>query len=100
MNELGIILETASELRLSPVREEDCSSNGAVATGPFNEQEKVSFNRCKNHKCVVHVSDVISCDGNLFEPSIMTNNPGESSKHKFHQERPTKNKTKTYGGEE
>ena len=90
LDKLCITLETTSELQLSPVRAGDFLLTGAIATGPFNEQEKASFNRCKNHKCVVHASDVISCDGKTVEPSVMTNDPGESNKHKFPQEHPTK----------
>ena len=39
---------------------------------------------------MVHASDVISCDGKTVEPSIMTNDPRKSNKHKFPQEYPTK----------
>ena len=94
--ELGITLETAPEVQLAPIRENDFSLNNAIATGPFTEEEKVSFNRCKNHKCVVHVSDVISCDGKTVEPSILTDDPGESSKHKFPYENPTKKDYKVW----
>ena len=77
LDELGITLETTSEVQLSPIREENFSLTGVIATGPFTEEEKASFNRCKNHKCVVRASYVVLCDGKAVEPSIMNNDTGE-----------------------
>ena len=90
LDELSITLETTPEVQLAPIKENDFLLTGLIATGPFTEEEKASFNRCKNHKCVVHASAVISCDGKTVEPSVLTNDPGESNKHKFPQEYPTK----------
>jgi hypothetical protein len=41
------------------------------------------------HKNVIHISDIVLCDGEAIKLEILTSSPGQSDMHKFPTQRPT-----------
>jgi hypothetical protein len=41
------------------------------------------------HKSMIHISDIVLCDGKTIKPEMLTSSPGQSDMHKFPTQRPT-----------
>ncbi len=48
-----------------------------------------SLNVMTMHKKVIHLSDIVLCDGKIIKPEMLLDIPGQSDTHKFPHQRPT-----------
>ena len=87
---LGIDVELSSDYCLSAVRLRDRSIMDLFSEAGFTGVVGERLNRMRHYKCVVHASDLVSCDGKTIEPAMLDDMPGESSTTTFPDESPTR----------
>lgn len=88
---LGIQVELSEEFQLSPIRANDSPIMQLLdEAGLANGADGKRLNRIRHYKCVIHVSDMVSCDGKLIESSMLDDLRGETSSITFPEESPTR----------
>jgi hypothetical protein len=55
----------------------------------FDRADHVSLNIMRMHKKVIHLSDIVLCDGKTIKPEKLSDLPGQSDTHKFPYQCPT-----------
>ena len=55
----------------------------------YTKADLLSQNIVQMHKMVIHLSDIVRCDGKTIKPSMLSAAAGMSDAHKFPLQRPT-----------
>ena len=55
----------------------------------YTKAELLSLNIVRMHKMVIHLSDIVRCDGKTIKQSMLLASAGISDAHKFPLQRPT-----------
>ena len=84
-----ISLAFQSEYRLGPVRRGDKSLMSKFVRAGYTKADLLSLNIVRMHKMVIHLSDIVRCDGKTIKPSMLSASAGMSDAHKFPLQRPT-----------
>ena len=90
--ELGDYLDIKVSLHASyhiqPVRESDRALMEEFAHAGFAHKDLVSLNTVRKYKQLLHLSDIVCCDGKTIDRDILTREPGFESCHGFPVEWP------------
>jgi hypothetical protein len=78
-----------SEYRLGPVRRGDKSLMSEFVKAGYTKADLLSLNIVRMHKMVIHLSDIVRCDGKTIKPSMLSAAAGMLDAHKFPLQRPT-----------
>ncbi len=54
----------------------------------YTKADLLSLNVMRMHKMVIHLSDIVRCDGKTIKPSMLSASAGMSDAHKFPLQRP------------
>jgi hypothetical protein len=84
-----IRLAFQSEYRLGPVRRGDKSLMSEFFRAGYTKADLLSLNIVRMHKMVIHLSDIVRCDGKTIKTSMLSASAGRSDAHKFPRQRPT-----------
>jgi hypothetical protein len=84
-----IRLAFQSKYRLGPVRCGDKSLMSKFVRVGYTKADLLSLNIARMHKMVIHLSDVVRCDGKTIKQSMLSASVGTSEAHKFPVQRPT-----------
>ena len=84
-----IRLAFQSEYRLGPVRRGDKSLMSEFVRAGYTKADLLSLNIVRMHKMVIHLSDILRCDGKTIKLSMLSASAGKSDAHKFPLQRPT-----------
>ena len=55
----------------------------------YTKADLLSLNIVRMHKMVIHLSDIVRCDGKTIKPSMLSASAGMSDANKFPMQRPT-----------
>ncbi len=55
----------------------------------YTKADLLSLNIVRMHKMVIHLSDIVRCDGKTIKQSMLSASAGVSDAHKFPLQRPT-----------
>ncbi len=55
----------------------------------YTQADLLSLNIARMHKMIIHLSDIVRCDGKTIEQSMLSASVGTSEAHKFPVQRPT-----------
>jgi hypothetical protein len=78
-----------SEYRLSPIRRGDKALMSEFIRVVYKWVDLLLLNIVQMHKMVIHLSDVVMCDGKTIKRSMLSASAGHSEEHKFPVQRPT-----------
>ncbi len=78
-----------SKYRLGPVRWGDKALMSEFIRVGYKRADFLLLNIVRMHKMVIHLSDIIMCDGKTIKRSMQTASAGHSEAHKFPVQRPT-----------
>jgi hypothetical protein len=84
-----IKLAFQSEYRLGPIRRGDRSLMSKFVRAGYTKADLLSLNIVRMHKMVIHLSDIVRCDGKTIKQSMLSVSAGISDAHKFPLQRPT-----------
>ena len=84
-----ISLEFQSKYHLGPVRRGDKSLIFEFVRAGYTKAYLLSLNIVRMHKMVIHLSDIVRCDGKTIKLSMLSASAGKSDAHKFPLQRPT-----------
>jgi len=87
---LKVAITLSDEFHLKPVRKGNRSLMEAFVRAGFEGKELQHLGRMKNSKHVLHVSDLVKCDGVMIDKGLLGNSVGGESTHKFLLEKPTR----------
>jgi hypothetical protein len=85
----NISLAFHPEFRLGPARKGDKALMAEFVRVGYKQAELLSLNIVRMHKMVIHLSDIVMCDGKTIRRSILTASAGQSEAYKFPVQRPT-----------
>ena len=80
---LKVSITLSDESHLKPVRVGDRSLTEALVGAGFKGKELQRLGRMKNSKKVLHVSDLVKCDGEAIDKGMLGNLVGGESTHTF-----------------
>ena len=84
-----IRLTFQSKYRLGPVRRGDKALMSEFVRVGYTKADLLSLNIARMHKMVIHLSDIVRCDGKTIKRSMLSASVGTSEAHKFPVQRPT-----------
>jgi hypothetical protein len=84
-----IRLAFQSKYRLGPVRRGDKSLMSEFVRVGYAKAVLLSLNIARMHKMVIHLSDIVRCNGKTIKQSMLSASVGTSEAHKFPVQRPT-----------
>ena len=84
-----IRLAFQSKYRLGPVRRGDKSLMSEFVRVGYAKAALLSLNIARMHKMVIHLSDIVRCNGKTIKQSMLSASVGTSEAHKFPVQRPT-----------
>jgi hypothetical protein len=84
-----IRLAFQSEYRLGPVRRGDKFLMSEFIRAGYTKADLLLLNIVRMHKMVIHLSDIVRCDGKTIKISMLLASAGKSDAHKFPLQRPT-----------
>ncbi len=85
----NISLAFHPEFRLGPIRQGDKALMAEFVRVGCKRADLLSLNIVRMHKMVIHLSDIVMCDGKTIKRSMLTASVGHSEAHKFPVQRPT-----------
>jgi hypothetical protein len=85
----NVRLKFQPEYRLGPVRQGDKSLMSEFIRVRYKRTDLLSLNIVWMYKMVIHLSDVVICNGKTIKRSMLSANVGKSEAHKFPVQRPT-----------
>ncbi len=85
----NIRLAFQPEYRLGPVRQGDKSLMSQFIRVGYKHTDLLLLNIVRMHKMVIHLSDIVMCDGKTIKRLILLASAGHSEAHKFPVQRPT-----------
>ena len=87
---LKVAITLSDESHLKPVREGNRSLMGAFAGVGFEGKELQRLGRMKNNKKVLHVLDLVKCNGETIDKGLVEKLVDGESTHTFPLEKPTR----------
>ena len=84
-----IRLAFQSKYRLGPVRRSDKSLMFKFVRVGYTKADLLSLNIARMHKMVIHLSDIVRCNGKTIKQSMLSASVGTSEAHKFPVQWPT-----------
>jgi hypothetical protein len=79
-----IWLNFIGDLHLKHIRKGDKSlMSEFMRFGEFTRTDFVALNITRMHKNVIHISDIVLCNGKTIKPEMLTSSPGQSDMHQF-----------------
>jgi hypothetical protein len=78
------------DYQLKPVRKGDKSLMSEFMRIGYRHDNLLSLNIMRMYKKVIHLSDIVMCDGKTIMLEMLTDLPGQSNVHKFPTQKPTK----------
>ena len=89
LRHLGVHLQVGEDHQLRPLRERDAPVLGELARKGYRGATLARLGRVAHYKGVIHISDMVQCDGQSFDPAVIDDSPGRSMKYTFPREQPT-----------
>ena len=86
---LRVGINLGDDFQIQPVRRGDLSLVESFCRAGYEGTELERLNRVRKYKCIVHLSDIVLCDGYTLERGILGDSVAGHSRHKFPLERPT-----------
>ena len=83
---LGADLMVSKEYHLKPLCSGDASIMATLSAKGYRGATFGRLCRVAHYKGVVHLSDLVNCDGRSFADDVLDDSPGCSMKHKFPRE--------------
>ena len=84
---LGVKIELDEQYHIRPVRVGDCSLISEFSRMGFLGKDLEALKVVANHKCAVHLSDIVCCDGRTIDRGMLTTEKGNSEGHRFPREK-------------
>jgi hypothetical protein len=85
----NISLAFHPEFRLGPIQRVDKALMAEFVRVGYKQADLLSLNIVRMHKMVIHLSDIVMCNGKTIKKSMLTASAGHSEAHKFPVQCPT-----------
>jgi hypothetical protein len=85
----NVRLKFQPKYRLGPVRRGEKLLMSEFIRVGYKRTDLLSLNIVRMYKMVIHLSDVVMCDGKTIKRSMLSENVGKLESHKFPVQRPT-----------